>query len=215
MFGAGGFRFGLFISLSLSLWLAMLIYSLESLITPLDQLLSYAAPVAALASLLPAFNPGHPQLIATESWAFRAHIVVAMLAYSLFTLAIFHALLLAAAERRIHGASLQEHDNLPPLLSLERLLFRLIGTAFVFLSLTVGSGLLFSEEIFGKPFGFSHKAVFGIAAWLLFAILLLGRRLRGWRGKRATHWLLAGFVCLLLAYAGTRFVLEVLLQRST
>lgn len=215
MFGAGGFRFGLFIALSLSLWLAMLVYGLESLITPLHQLLTYAAPAAALFALLPAVSEGHPQLVMADNWAFRTHIVVAMLAYSLFTLAVFHALLLATAERRIHNASLLKHTSLPPLLTLERLLFRLIGAAFVFLTLTVGSGLLFSEQIFGKPFTLSHKSVFGIAAWLLFSALLLGRQLYGWRGKLATRWLLAGFACLVLAYAGSRFVLEILLHRST
>lgn len=214
MFGDGGLRFGLVIALSLSLWLAMLIYALENLITPLHQLLTYSAPIAAVFAFLPALFDGHPQLVNTDSWAFRAHIVVAMLAYSLFTLAVFHGLLLATAERSFHAAKFNPHKNLPPLLSLERLLFRLIGTAFVFLTLTVGSGLVFSEEIFGKPFTFSHKAFFGIASWLLFAGLLVGRRLYGWRGKLATRWLLSGFLCLMLAYAGTRFVLEVLLQRS-
>jgi ABC-type uncharacterized transport system permease subunit len=214
MSGAGGLRFGLFIALSLSLWMAMLMYGLESLLTPLKQILGYAAPAAAVAALLPALELGHPQTMNIGNWAFRLHIVVAMLAYSLFTLAVFHALLLATAERRIHKATLPADGTLPPLLVLERLLFRLILAAFVFLTLTVGSGLVFSEEIFGKPFVFSHKAVFGVASWLLFAILLAGRSLHGWRGKTATRWLLAGFVCLILAYAGTRFVLEIILQRS-
>ncbi|PLK48704.1 inner membrane protein YpjD [Uliginosibacterium sp. TH139] len=215
MFGTGGFQFGLFIALSLSLWLAMLIYSLESLITPLNQLLGYATPIAAICAFLPALGGGHPQSIDAENWAFRTHIVVAMLAYSLFTLAVFHAVVLAATERNIHHAATLESEELPPLLSLERILFRIIHAAFVFLTLTVGSGLLFSEQIFGKPFVFSHKAVFGIASWVLFAILILGRFLKGWRGKLAIRWLLAGFACLLLAYAGTRFVLEILLERST
>ncbi|MDQ7989493.1 MAG: cytochrome c biogenesis protein CcsA [Candidatus Dactylopiibacterium sp.] len=214
MFEAGGFRFGLSIAMSLSLWLAMLVYGIESVVNPLRPLLTYAAPIAALFALLPAIVPGHPQVIEAPNWAFRLHIAVAMAAYSLFTLAVFHALLMAAAERRLHSATLFDTGDLPPLLSLERILFRLITTAFVFLTLTVGSGVLFSDQIFGKPFGFSHKAVFGVASWVLFGILLTGRTVHGWRGKTATRWLLAGFICLVLAYAGTRFVLEFLLQRS-
>jgi ABC-type uncharacterized transport system permease subunit len=213
-FGEGEFRFGLTIALSLTLWLAMLVYSVESLVRPLRALLIYVAPIAAIFSALPGLSPGYPHLIDAHNWAFRMHIVVAMLAYSLFTLAVFHALLMAAAERHLHGAQFRDTDNLPPLLTLEHLLFRLISTAFVFLTLTVLSGVLFSEQIFGKPFTFSHKAIFGLAAWTLFAILLLGRNLRGWRGKTAKRWLLAGFACLVLAYAGTRFVLEYVLHRS-
>lgn len=214
MFGQGGFQFGLTIALSLTLWIAMLVYSLESMMRPLKQLLTYAAPVAMLFSALPGFSPGFPQTIDIHNWAFRLHILVAMLAYSLFTLAVFHALLMTAAERHLHGGSVGAAPSLPPLLTLERLLFRLIHTAFVFLTLTVMSGVLFSEEIFGKPFTISHKAIFGLASWILFAILLLGRHYYGWRGKTATRLLLAGFACLVLAYAGTRFVIEYLLHRS-
>ncbi|MEN3111613.1 inner membrane protein YpjD [Uliginosibacterium paludis] len=215
MLGDGEFHFGLSIALSLTLWLAMLFYSLESLVRPIKPLLSVVSIASAVFVVLPILSPGHPHTLDAGNWAFRMHVVVAMLAYSLFTLAVFHALLIAAAERHLHGrTSVSIEHALPPLLTLERLLFRLISTAFTFLTLTVASGVLFSEQIFGKPFTLTHKAVFGIASWLLFAILLAGRWHRGWRGKTATHWLLAGFACLLLAYAGSRFVLEYILNRS-
>lgn len=215
LLGSGALRFGLAAATSLTLWLAMLIYTLESLITPLDGLLIRAAPVAAVASFLPAVLEGHPQTLDMGRWAFKAHIAVAMLAYSLFTLAAFHALLMAAAERRLHRGRLSgEPSGMPPLLTLENLLFRLIGAAFVLLTLTVGSGAFFSEELFHKPLTLNHKTVFSIAAWLVFGILLLGRRLRGWRGRVALRWTLAGFICLFFAYVGSRFVIEVVLGRS-
>ncbi|MDP5240735.1 cytochrome c biogenesis protein CcsA [Uliginosibacterium sp. 31-16] len=214
LFAEDGLRFGFTAALSLTLWLAMLIYSLESLLTPLHRLLKHAAPIAGFSCLLPLAISGHPHSLPLANWAFKAHIVVAMLAYSLFTLAIFHALLLAAAEHNLHRAKLGEERDTPPLLILDSLLFRLTNTAFVFLTLTVGSGLFFSEQIFNKPLMLNHKAFFGIASWLLFATLLIGRKTLGWRGKTATHWLLAGFIALVLAYAGTRFVLEFLLGRS-
>lgn len=214
LFEGSSLRFGFSAAISLTLWLAMLVYCLESLLTPLHGLLRHAAPIAAIASLIPTIMTGHPQTFEIESWAFRAHIVVAMLAYSLFTLAVFHALLLTVAEHNLHSARLGNDTDLPPLLVLDNLLFRLIQAAFVFLTLTVGSGLLFSNEIFGVPLTINHKTVFGIASWILFATLLLGRRFAGWRGRTATHWLLAGFGALLLAYAGTRFVLEIILGRS-
>ena len=138
-----------------------------------------------------------------------------MLAYSLFTLAALHAVLMAVAERSLHGARLTRAISaLPPLLTMETLLFRLIGIAFVLLTLTVGSGILFSEALFGKAFRLDHKTVFAIISWLLFGSLLIGRHAWGWRGKKAQYWTLAGFIALMLAYVGSRFVAEVLLGRA-
>ena len=97
---------------------------------------------------------------------------------------------------------------------MEALLFRLIHVAFVLLTVTVASGALFSESLFGKAFAFNHKTVFALLSWLIFASLLLGRHLRGWRGRVALRWTIAGFITLMLAYVGSRFVLEVLLARS-
>ncbi|HWR93192.1 MAG TPA: cytochrome c biogenesis protein CcsA, partial [Desulfobacterales bacterium] len=92
--------------------------------------------------------------------------------------------------------------------------FRLILIAFILLTLTLASGILFSEALFGRPLVFDHKTVFAIASWVIFAALLAGRRLYGWRGRTALRWTLAGFVALMLAYVGTRFVLEVILSRG-
>ena len=73
--------------------------------------------------------------------------------------------------------------------------------------------MLFSEQIFGKPLQFNHKVIFSIASWLIYGWLLFGRYQYGWRGKKATRWTLIGFVLLLLAYVGSKFVLELILQR--
>ena len=94
-----------------------------------------------------------------------------MLAYSLFTIAMLHALLMAVAERRLHrrdGAAGAALGALPPLLTLERLLFRLIGAAFVLLTLTLATGIAFSETLFGRALRFDHKTVFAILSWLIF-----------------------------------------------
>jgi ABC-type uncharacterized transport system permease subunit len=92
-------------------------------------------------------------------------------------------------------------------------LFRIIAAGFFLLTLTLVSGILFSEELFGKPMQYNHKTVFGILSWIIFAALLAGRALYGWRGRVAMRWTLAGFLSLVLAYIGSKFVLEVLLQR--
>ena len=104
--------------------------------------------------------------------------------------------------------------RLPPLLTMETLLFRLISIAFVLLTLTLASGIVFSETLFGQPFRFDHKTVFAITSWLLFGALLFGRRVWGWRGRVALRWTLAGFIALMLAYMGSRFVVEVLLDQA-
>ena len=98
-----------------------------------------------------------------------------MLAYSLFTLAALHAMLMMAAERSLHRGRLPRIiANLPPLMTMEALLFRLIHIAFVLLTLTLLSGIFFSEALFGKALTFNHKTVFALLSWLIFAGLLIG-----------------------------------------
>jgi ABC-type uncharacterized transport system permease subunit len=171
-------------------------------------------PVAAVASLVPAFVAS-PQRFpyGDEPWA-ALHIAVALVSYSLFLVAALQALLLMGLEKRLRrhlpdpGAS-----GLPPLLTLERFLFRLVTVGFVLLTLTLASGMLFSEQIFGKPMLFTHRNVLSLLGWLTFGALLLGRWRYGWRGRVALRWIVAGTVFVFLAYLGEKFVLEVLLRR--
>ncbi len=117
-------------------------------------------------------------------------------------------------EKRLHrGIADPGTVDLPPLLTLERFLFRFLGLGFVLLTLTVVSGVFFSEEVFGKPLTLNHKTVFSILAWFVFGGLLVGRRRYGWRGRVALRWILTGTTLLFLAYLGSKFVLEVLLSR--
>ena len=129
---------------------------------------------------------------------------------------------MALQESRLHASTATPEqtwlsgaiERLPALLTMEKLLFRLIGFGFILLTLTVGSGVLFSEQIFGKPLTWDHKTIFTLLSWALFGILLAGRHWRGWRGKTALRFTLSGFATLFLAYVGSRFVLEVVLHRS-
>jgi ABC-type uncharacterized transport system permease subunit len=104
-------------------------------------------------------------------------------------------------------------DRLPALLTMEKLLFRLISFGFFLLTLTVLSGVFFSEELFGRAFTWDHKIIFTLLSWVLFGLLLAGRRWQGWRGRTALGFTLTGFAILFLAYVGSRFVLEVVLHR--
>ena len=214
LFGAGGMRFSFSFALSLMLWLAVLIYWLESFRSRMDGLQPMVLPLAALCSILPVIFPQAHIVTYAESSGFKLHFVAAMLAYSLFTLSALHAIFMSVVERKLHlGVLNRQLASLPPILSMEALLFRMITVAFSLLTITLGSGLMFSEAIFGKALTFDHKTLFGFASWGIFAALLLGRRIYGWRGRIALRWTLTGFLLLFLAYIGSRFVSEVLLGR--
>lgn len=214
LFASDGLHLGVADAVSAILWLTVLIYWLGNFFYRLDGLQALVLPLAAAAVLLPALTPPTSSLPNTALWAFKAHLLISMLAYSLFTIASLHVLLMALLERRLHdGTVTQVLQKLPPLLTMEALLFRIIWAGFVLLTLTLASGVIFSEELFGKPAQFNHKTVFGLLSWLIFAALLAGRQVYGWRGRMAVRWTLAGFLTLVLAYIGSKFVLEVLLGR--
>ncbi|MBL8492178.1 MAG: cytochrome c biogenesis protein CcsA [Rhodocyclaceae bacterium] len=208
-------RFGFGVAVSVIFWLAIALYWIESFYARMEGLQMLGLPLAAVFSLLPAVFPSQHLIANAGSAFFRAHFLMAMLAYSLFTLAALHAALMAVTERRLHRGRLTPFfAGLPPLLTMESLLFRLIHIAFVLLTLTLLTGVLFSESMFGKAMTFNHKTIFAFLSWVIFAALLAGRHLRGWRGRKALRWTMAGFAALVLAYVGSRFVLEVLLGRT-
>ena len=213
-------RFGFAMALSSSLWLTLVVVTLESFFVPMRAFLTLVLPLAAVSVLLPKVFPGALIQAELASSTFRLHLLVALAAYSVFTIAAVHALLMAALSRRLQSghlagadSSARFLDDLPPLLAMETLLFRLVWVGFLLLSLTLITGFFFSEELFGRLLRLDHKTVFTFAALLVFGGLLLGRRLFGWRGRIALRWTLTGFVMLLLAYVGARFVAEVILGR--
>jgi ABC-type uncharacterized transport system permease subunit len=201
-------------ALSVVAGLVALVAWVSGLLRTLPAIGTVVVPVAAVASLIPALstNP-HRFPCAAEPWA-ALHVGVALVSYALFLVAAVQALVLMGLEKRLHrrlpdpGAT-----GLPPLLTLERFLFRLVTVGFVLLTLTLASGMLFSEQIFGKPVVFTHKSVFSVLGWLTFGALLWGRWRYGWRGRVALRWIIAGTVFVFLAYLGSKFVLEVLLGR--
>jgi ABC-type uncharacterized transport system permease subunit len=210
-----GLNFGFANAASAIAWLALATYWLVNLRARMDGMLALVLPIAAVSVPLPALLPSSHYLSHAELPLFRVHLAISMLAYSLLSLAALHALLMAFVERRLHDKAVPPALNgMPPLLTLERLLFQVIGIGFTLLTLTLLSGILFSEELFGRPLQFTHKALFGIVSWATFATLLMGRHLYGWRGRTAIRWTLAGFVLLALAYFGSKFVLEILLGRA-
>jgi ABC-type uncharacterized transport system permease subunit len=217
--------FGFAFALSAMFWLGAGIYWIESFFLPLDGLRLLALPLAGIASLLPLAFQGVRVLPYAAAPLFKLHFIIANIAYGLFAIAALHAVLMLFAERRLHalrGAFERRAagsrfaswlDSLPPLLTLETLLFRMIGAGFILLTLTLLSGVLFSEQLIDRALTLDHKTVFALLSWVMFGALLTARKVSGWRGRAALRWVLASFAALLLAYVGSRFVFEVLLHR--
>jgi ABC-type uncharacterized transport system permease subunit len=218
-FGDGG-RYGFGAALSATFWVGALILLIEGRSTRVQAVLKVVLPLAAISALLPIAFPGASLAKYSHRSLFLPHLVVGTLSYGVLLLAALHAGLMAAAERSLKGSERASNsffakffDELPPLMTMERVLFRFIGVSFVCLSLTLISGIGFSEVIFDQPMRLDHKTIFTILAWLVLAVLLIGRWLRGWRGRVALRWTMVSFALLLLGYVGSRFVLEVVLNR--
>lgn len=222
MVAPGSLRLGFATILSATLWISVGAYWLENRNFALDGLRVLMLPVAAMATVLPLAFPGTMVPMEGKSPLFAWHVAIAILAYSTLTIAAFHAVLMALQESTLHTHRVEKPggwlasavERLPALLTMEKLLFRLIAFGFFLLTLTVVSGILFSEQIFGTPLKWDHKTVFTLLSWVLFGILLAGRKWRGWRGKTALSFTLSGFATLFLAYVGSRFVFEVVLHRG-
>ena len=205
-------RFGFAQALSVMMFLGVAMYWIESLFASLEGLEPLILPLAALAAPLPALFAGRS--IPAQSAEFKLHLALAMVAYGLCIIAVLHAALMALVERQLHRKSAAFVSRLPPLLTLESSLFRVIGIAFLFLTLTLATGMVLSDALFGRLLRFNHETVFAVLSWLIFGWLLAGRWIYGWRGRTALRWTIAGFVMVLLANVGTAFVLEVVLKRA-
>jgi ABC-type uncharacterized transport system permease subunit len=218
-----GARFGFAPALSVTLWLVITVYVAESRFLPIRGVRRTLALLGAFAVLLALLFPGELRPHVGSRWA-PIHWVLGIASYGLFGAAVLHAAMLDRADRQMRQTlpasksladSASPRGNVPsspmglPLMRLERLTFRFVSAGFVVLSVAIFLGWLFSD-----PWRWDHKAVFSTLGWLVYAGLLTGRRRFGWRGRQATRWVYTGAVLLLLAYVGSRFVHDVLLNRS-
>jgi len=223
MLGSQHLFIGWALALSAAIWLGMVVFWLESLLVRIDGLQLLLLPAAAIASGLAAIFPqGQFVPHADDPWL-RVHLLIALAAYGLITIAALHAMMMALLDRHLHrplDAPTERSiigrvlDSQPPLLVQEQLLFRIIWIGFIVLTLAVGSGSVASMKLTGKILPFDHKTVFTLLSWLTFGVLLAGRHIWGWRGRVALRWTLTGFGFLILAYTGSRFVLEMILHRG-
>jgi ABC-type uncharacterized transport system permease subunit len=169
-------------------------------------------PVAALAALIGSAGEV-PDITQKLSWEMRAHILVSVVAYTLLSIGAAIAALMAMQDRSLRN----RHSGrflkvLPPLETMEQVLFATIHVGVILLTLSVFSGLIFVDNAFSQHL--VHKTVLSIVALVVFSLLLIGRWRFGWRGRRAIHWTLAGYSVLLLAYFGSRIILELVLGRQ-
>lgn len=204
-------RFGFAPALSVTVWLVATIYAIEIRLYPQLQTRWALSPLGAGSVLLALMFPGQPMQASASAWL-PLHLALGIASYGLFAVAVVHALLMLRAEQRIRLAA--DTDSGLPLLTLERLTFRFVTAGFVLLSATLLAGLFFDEQLYGSTWKWSHKTVFSVLSWAVFALLLVGRARFGWRGWRAARLLFTGAGLLLLAYVGSRFVLEIVLGRG-
>ena len=201
-------------TLAVVAWLMLLIYWTCGFFYRVEGLQLFMMPFAIVTLAFAMVFPGSHVVHDLSNPAFALHILVSMVAYSLFAIAAMVAILMLILDKALHRKqTLALARHLPPLLSLERMMFQILMVGFLLLTVSLLSGVVFSEEVFGQPAALTHKTVFAVVSWLIFGALLAGRQFKGWRGKLAVRWALSGFGFLLLAYIGSKVVLELVLQK--
>jgi ABC-type uncharacterized transport system permease subunit len=201
-----------FAALSLVAFVVSTLTLLVNLSRPVAALGVIVFPLTALLVLADSFL-APPTLPHPMDWQIKLHVTVALIAFSVLSIATVLAILLAVQERALRHRQFGPWLRaLPPLTLTETLLFRLIGAGFLLLTLTLITGALFVDDLFSQHL--AHKTVLSIVAWLVFGVLLYGRWRHGWRGQRAVNLTLIGMAVLLLAFFGSKFVLELILHRG-
>lgn len=206
-------RFGFAPALSVTTWLVGLVYAVESHFYPQLKTPWLLAGIGSAAVLLALLFPGSLLNASASAWL-PLHWALGIASYGLFAVAVVHAWLMTRAEARIRSAS-DVRTGLP-LLTMERLTFRFVSVGFVLLSATLLAGFFFGSQVYGSTHAvkWDHKTAFSVLSWLTFAMLMVGRARFGWRGRQAIRVLYAGSGLLLLAYVGSRFVMEIVLERN-
>jgi len=205
-----GINLGFYNAMSLVSAFITLFILIDTWRHPVDILAVILLPIASITLLLD-INSSTSHLVAPDSSnALIFHIITSIIAYSLLALAALQAILLSIQNKFLHAHQPGGIIKLmPPLRSMEVLLFEVIVVGFIALTISLGSGLLFLENMFEQQL--AHKTVLSIIAWFVFLTLLIGHWKLGWRGRTAIRWTLSGFVSLMLAYFGSKFVIEILL----
>lgn len=205
-----GINLGFFPVSSLIFWVMCTVVVASSFRIPVENLFAFLFPLSAI-SIFNSFY-FHSSFVPENNISTQIgwHILLSILAYSILAIAAIQALALSLQDKLLRERKFQGVLNtLPPLQTMEALLFEMLWAGTLLLTLSLGTGFLFFDNI--REQHLSHKMAFASLAWLTYVILLYGRTTRGWRGRKAIHWTLGGFLALMLAYFGSKFVLEFLL----
>lgn len=204
-----GIVFGLANSASFVAWLIAILLFLSSISKPVHALGILVYPLAAITLIFSVAFPDTTGKVIPMSLA--SHVFLSITAYALLALAVCQSVLLKIQEKHLHAREINGFINkLPPLQTMERLLFQSLRIGFYLLTLSLATGFIFIDDFFAQHL--IHKTVLSLMAWVIFATLIFGRRLFGWRGKQAITATQVGFAILVLAYFGSKFVLERLLS---
>ncbi len=207
-----GFNFSFFSTSSLVALIVALLLLIAALNKPVEKLGIALFPIAAIMLILELNFADKTQQLSQYNWAMSTHILTSIIAFSLLNIAALQAIFLAIQDQQLKSHPPKRFiQSLPPLQTMESLLFQMLGAGVVFLTISLVSGFLFIENLFAQHL--VHKTVLSILAWVIFTCLLIGRSRYGWRGQTAIKWTLMGFVSLLLAYFGSKLVLELILHR--
>lgn len=206
-----GLFLGLFTVASLVALLMVVFLMLAATYLPVQNLLMLVLPIAALSVLAGLFGESAYQARESLAPALIAHILFSIVAYSILFMAACQSVLLAYQEHALKTrSSIRGLRLLPPLESMESLLFALVWTGIITLTGAIATGFIFLDDLFAQQV--VHHTVLSLISWVLFAGLLAGRHFFGWRSRTATYWTLIAFFLLVLGYFGSKFVLEVLLN---
>jgi len=209
---SSGIHLGLVNVLCLIGWLTASMTVFSSLYRPTISLCLLAFPLAILSILVAQTFPSQASPLVDMELTILSHILLSLLAFSILTIAAGQSVFIAALDYRLHHHLTRSwHLTFPPLQTLEKSLFEMISLGLLFLSLSILSGLLFLDDMFAQHV--AHKTLLSIMAWFMFSILLTGRIKLGWRGNLAIKLTLAAYALLVLAFLGSKFVLEILLER--
>ncbi|MGR9116844.1 MAG: cytochrome C assembly family protein [Gammaproteobacteria bacterium] len=208
-----GFNYSFFNTASLMSLLVALLLLIAIFDKPVENLAIAVFPIAAAMLGLDMVYPEQSHTLATHDWEMGLHILTSITAFSLLNIAALQAILLAIQDQQLRSHH-PKHliRSLPPLQAMEALLFQMIASGLFFLSISLVSGFVFIEDLFAQHL--VHKTILSISAWIIFSGLLFGRLRYGWRGQTAIQWTLIGFVLLLLAYFGSKLVLELILNKT-
>ncbi len=212
LFTSSGLDLSFFNALSLVGWLVATLLFATTLRQPLESLSIVLLPLIITTLLIDLVAPNLNRQIVAAGTGLQMHVLGSLLAFSILLLAAAQALVLSYQDYHLRNHQLTSWvRHLPPLQHMESFLFQLIWLGFFLLSAALVSGWFFLDDIFAQHL--LHKTVLSFLAWVLFAMLLMGRLLAGWRGRKAIHWTLGGFALLVLAYFGSKMVLEIILLK--